>query len=132
MTFLFLATILATLDTTTTGWLEILKGYGLGILTLGYFIFYLQGELKEARIREKEAEKNILELTRESLQSINNLSKVVEQLSPAIGSLSGTHRQIVEDATKELTGHINLILSRIELMIKEASRNKSSNDEENS
>jgi hypothetical protein len=113
----FLASAFATPD----GWLEVLKGYGLGVLTLGLFIWHLRAELNAARARESKSEEALLALTRETLASIANLSKVVENLSPAIATLSATHREQIQTATNELKLHIASMCDQLKAIINDRS-----------
>ena len=111
---------------TPEGWIELAKGYGLGVLTLGLFIWHLRDELKAARNdlkaaheREEKSEAAMLALTRETLGSLGNLGKVIDSLTPAIGTLSQSHRDQIERSTADLKAHMTNVCDQLKIILSE-------------
>jgi hypothetical protein len=101
---------------------QLLKGYGLGIVTLGAGIWWLQQELKASRAREDKANAQVLDLTRESFHSISQMMKLVENLTPTISGLSMAQKMELERTTASLKEHMNTVCDKLETAIKSQSQ----------
>ena len=97
----------------TEPWLEFIKAYGLGAGTLVGMVWWLKEELKAARAREHKQNEVIIELTRESLQSMASVGKVIDALSPTIGQVSVKQQNDLNLAVLDLKNHISIAESRI-------------------
>ena len=99
---------------TTEQVVDLIKGYGLGVLTLGFFVMYLREELKNARAREDKQREELLGVTRESLTSISQMTKIVESLTPLISGLSLAQKSELERTCTSLKEHISSSLEKLE------------------
>ena len=90
----------------TESWFEFIKAYGLGVTTLAVMVWWLKEELKASRIREAEANKAILDLTKESINSIAGVSKVIDAITPTIGQIPVKQQNDLNNAVIDLKQHI--------------------------
>ena len=105
------------LGMTTEQIVDLIKGYGLGVLTLGFFVLYLRDELRQARAREIEQKRELMEITRESLTSIGQMTKMVENLTPLISGLSLAQKSELERTCASLKEHISASMEKLETNI---------------
>lgn len=81
--------------------------FGLGVAVMAVGLYWMAGRLKESRDREDKLQENMLGLTRESLTTVTNLTKVVEAITPALSANSRETKTQLDGITSNLKEHIS-------------------------
>lgn len=74
--------------------------------------------IRDLRKDNKELQQSLITLTKESLASVSDLSKLVEGLSPAIGALGNAQRDHLQAAIREIKDHLDRKIEILERLTK--------------
>jgi hypothetical protein len=97
--------------------LEIAKTFGVGIAALSGWIFFLLRDIKDYKEKERIYAKELLDLSKENIATMQSLTQVVEALAPAISHSSHETHKDIEQSVTRIKEHITNQYSLIEKII---------------
>ena len=87
--------------------LEFAKTFGLGIAVLLFWLFSLLKECADYKLKERKHADDLLDITKENLETMSSITNLIQAIAPAIASSSIENRKQIDVAIDRLKEHVS-------------------------
>lgn len=105
---------------------EGIREFGLAVILVlaggaGSFLLIkcFRADIKELQKENRELQQSLLEISKSSLVTVNDLSRIANELSPAITALGTVQKEHLEGSLRELKSHLDHKLELLQRIIEE-------------
>jgi hypothetical protein len=91
----------------------LIREFGLAVALVGVGGWWLTSHISDLRSDNKLMQEALFTLTRSSIESIKDLSKIIDELSPSIGALGQANKDNLQVAVRELQTHVDHKMERL-------------------